>query len=280
MRDFPGKICQRAHVRILFRIVLIGLIAAAFVFFTRQKMMPTITVENEPEGPSFNVIRSFQFKDPDELKQWEEKILSKKNTSYSVVERESRTCVKADSSDGASTRFIKQNLAADKWPFVAWDWCVEIFPKHKKAESIENKKEFDFAAQIYVVFYSRFFLNTRAIQYVWATDLPQGYVADNPYTKNVKVIVLETGASSEWKREERNIRDDYKMLFGEELDKDVVGIAFMTDADSTDSTAVAYFTNFELGYADFEKNKKVSSAEDDEKTERSWLTDLFAPKKK
>jgi len=269
----------KTFIRILIICVMSAAVAAV-VMLSKQRIVRT--VEKEPEGPAFTTLKSFQFASQGELATWEEKLLSKKNTIYTVGQYSGKTCVKAESNDSASTRFFKQTLENGKWPVIAWDWAVEVFPKHVKEESLSSKKEFDFAAQIYVVFYSRFFLNTRAIQYLWATGLPPGMVSDNPYTKNVKVMVLESGPFEGWKHEERNIRDDYKTLFGEELGKDVVGVAFMTDADSTDSTAIAYYTGFTLGYVDMTKKNEVVPVPETKEEETgtwSWLTGLLKPQK-
>jgi hypothetical protein len=195
------------------------------------------------------VIRSFSFEDKKSVEEWEEKALVSKKTEYFPTEHMGRSCLKAVSDGSASTLFFKQKLFHERWPYVSWDWLVEKFPERQDEETLDRKKEFDFAAQVYVVFYSRFFLKRKAIQYVWAEDLPVGEVADNPYTSNVKLMVLESGLSAEWRHEDRNIREDYRKLFGEELGKDIDTVAFMTDSDSTGSSAVAYYTDIALKFS-------------------------------
>jgi hypothetical protein len=64
----------------------------------------------------------------------------------------------------------------------------------------------------------------------------------------VKLLVLESGPSEAWKHEDRDIAADYSTLFGGVLERDVVAVAFMTDADSTDSAASAYYRDVKIGY--------------------------------
>jgi len=193
-------------------------------------------------------VKRFPFKSPGSVSEWDEKVLARRETVYTAVEHADRACVKAESEDSASTLFYKLSLSHKRRPFMSWKWLAEKFPERKSAENLNKKKEFDFVAQVYVVFHSRFFMNSKAIQYVWAENLPVGTVSDSPYTKNVKLIVLESGPSEEWKHEERDISEDYKVLFGEELKKHIDAIAFMTDSDSTTSSAVAYYTDITIGF--------------------------------
>jgi hypothetical protein len=216
------------------------------------------------EVPFEETIKSFKFSSEKSLNEWEEKVLSKNSTLYSVTEYGGKDCVKAESKDSASTLYFRQKLLYARNPVVSWDWKAEDFPDRKKKEELKKKSEFDFVAQVYVIFYARFFLNAKAIQYVWTEDVPKGTVSDSPYTKKVKILVLESGPSDTWKHEKRDIREDYRELFGEELDKDVMAISFMTDSDSTGTEAVAYFSNIELGYLGKEEASPETDADKEE----------------
>lgn len=194
------------------------------------------------------VARQLTFSGDGSLSAWDEKKLAKKATNYSVVDIEGKTVLKALSEGGASGLYLKERLSHRDRPYVKWVWKVVKFPGRKEKETLDSKKEFDFAAQFYVLFYSRMIMSTKAIQYVWAEELPVGTARRSPYTDNVKILVLQSGETGEWKTEERDILADYKELFGKELDKDVDAVAFMTDADSTDTTAEAYLSEVELGF--------------------------------
>jgi len=194
------------------------------------------------------VIMESSLSDSKDVGRWEKKSLSKKDTIYSVSEYKGRKCVKAEAVGSASALFYQKRLASEKDLCLSWEWIVEKFPDFDGTENIGKKNEFDFAAQVYVVFYSRFFLKTKAVQYVWTKDIPAGMFGSSPYTKNVKILVLRSGEEPDWQKETRNIRDDYEMLFGQKLDKEISAIAFMSDSDSTSTEAIAYYSNFKISH--------------------------------
>ena len=81
-----------------------------------------------------------------------------------------------------------------------------------------------------------------AINYIWESHAPTGTVVPNPYTDQVRMIVVESGQEKvgQWVTEERNVYEDYQMAFGEPPPK-ISGIAIMTDTDNTGESAVAYY---------------------------------------
>ena len=220
--------------------VAVCMIAVGAYFIIRSKQ-PSGVFRRE-------LVKDLSFSSERSLKKWDEKALARHRTEYSLAEVDGKYCVKAVSENSASTLFYRQRLSRERGPFVSWEWKVESFPERKSKETLNNKEEFDFAAQFYVVFYSRFFLNMKAIQYVWAESLSVGTVGPSPYTKNVMIMVLESGGSPSWKYEERDLKEDFRQLFGYELENDIEAVSFMTDSDSTDSEAVAYFGDVKLGY--------------------------------
>ncbi|MFH1847264.1 MAG: DUF3047 domain-containing protein [Candidatus Omnitrophota bacterium] len=235
-------------LQIILLIIFMSVAAFHLYFFIKMKYAPE----------EKKIIKEFSFSSEEEISALTEKKLVSKSTDYKVVEYEGEHCVKALSENSASALFFKESLSYGKDPFIRWDWKVEKFPDRGKEEKLGNKDDFDFAAQVYVIFYSRFFLKAKAIQYVWSEGLSVGEQSESPYTKNVKLLVLESGLSEKWKHEDRNINNDYLKLFGEPLSADITAIAFMTDSDSTGSTAAAYYDNFNVGYSgdEIELNEK------------------------
>ena len=234
---------MKRPVRYFLVLVLIlgGFAAAVWLYY-----LPAPTPVEEIDYKE--VVRSFSFRGEESLAEWEEKRLSKNATLYTVQEMDGRGFVRAVSENSASGLYLKERLSSRDRPYVKWDWKVLEFPSRTKKETLEDKAEFDFGAQFYVLFYSRMILSSRGIQYVWTEQIPKGTSDRSPYTNNVKILVLRQGGEGEWNTEERDIAADYLELFGEELDKDVVAIAFMTDADSTGTTAEALFADIEIGY--------------------------------
>jgi hypothetical protein len=234
--------------------VLVILAGAAVIYFS--------SLEPVQEKEPVDVMRSFSFSSPDQLEKWEEKKLSRNSTKYTIVNYADGPCLRGYSENSASALYIRETLSPDFGPYIKWDWKVIKFPDRQSQESLDEKEEFDFAMQVYVIFYARSMLAARAIQYVWTEDIPAGSVADSPYTKNVKIMVLQSGEAEVWHREERDIAQDYLELFGEELDRDIMAVSFMSDSDSTGTTAEALIKNIELGYLFLERADIESDAEE------------------
>lgn len=260
-------------------ILIVALAASGVLLFSGKKAVKKENVISEKVV--LDEIGKFSFENPEELGYWEERALAARKTAYSPAEFMGKKAVKAASENSASILLLRQVLSQEKNPYLAWDWVVEKFPEHKTEEVLDDKKEFDFGAQFYVVFGAKFFLNAKAIQYVWTETLPAGTIADSPYTSNVKILVLESGRSEGWKHEERDIIKDYEMLFGKEPTDGIAGIGFMTDADSTKSTASAYYADIRFGFKSMERvYEEKESVEVERPAIVSWLMDRFSWKNK
>jgi hypothetical protein len=226
-------------------------------------------VKRPSEEDVRQVVKHFTFQTPEDLEKLDSKLLGGNWTSYTLSEADGKKCIKATSDKSASTLVYEQELFYSRNPFVSWEWKAGAFPVRQEEETLARKKDFDFVAQFYVIFSSKFFLNAKAIQYVWTESVPVGTTEPSPYTSNVKILVLESGPSEGWKHEERDIRKDFEELFGEELDKDIAAIALMTDSDSTGTSAEAYWGDITLGYLG---RGKDAAEKDKEKTKKKkWV---------
>jgi len=203
----PGK----HPIAVLLIIAIITVAALGTHFFYRARRSIDIG--------KYETVERFPFSSAGEMNEWKEKILSRHGTDYALAEHDGVSCVKAVSEDSASAFFHKKRLSYARAPFISWSWRVEEFPSANKEGNLNDKEQFDFAAQVYVVFHARFLPKARAIQYVWTRDVSSGTVADSPYTKNVKIMVLESAEAGFWKNEKRDISKDYYKLFGKKLEK-------------------------------------------------------------
>jgi len=182
-----------------------------------------------------------------------------RHTNYSVSKDGDTVAVKAVSEASASglTKEIKINLK--EYPIVQWRWKVaNVFKKG----DVTKKEGDDYPARIYITFeYDSskvgFFDKAKhetakllygqypplaAINYIWESKAPKGTVVPNPYADQVKMIVVESGATglNQWITEERNIYEDYRKAFGEEPPM-ISGVAIMTDTDNTGESATAFY---------------------------------------
>lgn len=193
------------------------------------------------------IVKYFPFSTENSLKEWEEKILKGK-VVYAIEKGSTFSHVRAKSTKTASALYYKIKLRIKQNPAISWKWRVDQFPKRTLPETLEGKEEEDFAARVYVIFPAAFFTNSKVIEYIWAESLPAGTMGRSGYSKNIKLLVLETGPTKEWRFEKRDIYKDYVKLFGEEPKLNIGAISFMTDADSTKTSADAVYDEIKIGY--------------------------------
>ncbi len=74
-----------------------------------------------------------------------------------------------------------------------------------------------------------------------------GSVVVNPRTDRIRKLVVESGSArlKQWLDYERDIRADFRAVFGEEPGP-LIGVALMTDSDNTQSEARAWYGPVEL----------------------------------
>lgn len=80
------------------------------------------------------------------------------------------------------------------------------------------------------------------LMYVWCNKRQVGSVILNPRTDRIRKLVVESGEGrvGQWLDYERDIRADFRAVFGEEPGR-LVGVAIMTDTDNTASQARAWY---------------------------------------
>ncbi len=88
------------------------------------------------------------------------------------------------------------------------------------------------------------------LMYVWCNTREPGSVVTNPRTDRIRKLVLESGPKrlNRWLDYERDIRADYRTVFGEEPGR-LIAVGIMTDTDNTKSTAQAWYGPVVLGAA-------------------------------
>ena len=134
---------------------------------------------------------------------------------------------------------------------MSWQWQVVKFPETRSASSDETGwiEKDDYAARVYVIFPSWYFMHTETLEYVWDPTAPEGTIKTSPYFDKIKIFVAESGNTNlkKWVAEERNIYEDYKKAFGKEPGR-VGAIAIMTVTDNTISSAEALYKDLKVGY--------------------------------
>lgn len=180
-------------------------------------------------------------------------------THYALVVDDGRTVLRADSRAAASGLVKKITIRPDDYPLLTWSWKVG---NTLEKGDVKKKSGDDYAARIYIAFADdpakRSFLQraqmaaikllhgktppAAAISYVWGNRTAVGSIHPNPYTKRVKMIVVESGSANlnHWRSVQRNIVNDYRLAFGADPPP-ISGVAVMTDTDNTGESAVAWY---------------------------------------
>ncbi len=233
-------------------VAVVSLILTVFV-------LPRVTrvVWNFILGIGVETVKYFPFSEDDALKEWEEKIF-KGRVVYSIDKENHSSFVLASSNGTASAMYYKIKLNITSHPIISWRWNAKQFPIKNKKENLKDAKQDDFVARVYVIFPSLIFTNTKALEYIWTESIPEGTIESSPYSKNLKLFVVESGKREEgtWINERRDIYEDYIAAFGEEPKSNIGAIAFMTDADSTGTNAEGFFDDIKIGYKDKEGDEK------------------------
>jgi hypothetical protein len=151
-----------------------------------------------------------------------------------------RTVLRAVSSDSASGLFRKIKIDLSKTPVINWSWkVIRTFPDIDE----QTKSGDDFPARIFVVV-ERGVLGSRSLSlnYVWASRHPTGSDWSSPYTNQVRLFAVDSGAEAlgEWVHHKRDVRTDMKEVFGEDI-TEIDAIALMTDTDDHGGQAETYY---------------------------------------
>lgn len=161
-------------------------------------------------------------------------------TQYQLVREDGRRVLRAVSQDAASGLFRKVDVDLNRTPYLHWSWKVRNTLGSLKEQTREGD---DYPARVYVlVSGGLFFWRTHAINYVWSNNQPMGTTWPSAYTSNDKMVALESGNArlNEWVSERRNVKQDYRRLFGGEVDH-IDAVAIMTDTDNSGKAAETYY---------------------------------------
>lgn len=170
---------------------------------------------------------------------WQRKVFSGE-TAYTLREAEGKTALFAQSQSSASGLFREVSIDLNKTPILYWTWKIDTI---LTGNNERTKAGDDYPARIYVVFSGgTMFWRTRAINYVWSNQQPIDSSWRNAFTSNAGMIAVQSGTDhiGRWMMQSRDVRADYRRLFGEEPGQ-VDAVAIMTDTDNTGAAATAWY---------------------------------------
>lgn len=183
----------------------------------------------------------------------------KKETVYEVVRSGDQTVLRASADGSASALIHRVRFDPLQYPVLRWRWRVPALIANADNRRLGLE---DSPVRVIVAFdddtaklspmervaFLQFRMLTQqtlpfaTLMYIWDNDADRGSIIPNAHTSRVKMIVADTGAENVgvWREETRNIVEDFRRAFGKDPPP-VKWIGVMTDADSTRSTARAYY---------------------------------------
>lgn len=177
------------------------------------------------------------------------------------------TVVRIDARSAASSVAARVRVPGSS-ARLSWRWKVD---RVVDAGDLETRAGDDYAARVYVTFdvplerlafaartrirLARLFFGSElpvaALCYVWDNRHPPGTQAWNAYTDQVRMIVVESGAShaGQWVEASRDVAADWQAAFGRRWPgpvPDIDGLAVSSDTDQTGESVTAWFGDLRL----------------------------------
>ncbi len=166
-------------------------------------------------------------------------------TRYGIEQLDGLSSLQALSQSGASILLTPLHVDPAHHPWISWRWRVDRFVQ---GENLSLKQGSDASARVYVYFESSGLpWQKRNLDYVWSATLPVDTVLESPYSRNSKILVVESGREhlGSWQTVKRNVTEDYRRCFEDDPPM-IVAIGLMTDTDSTQTEALAYYDDLTI----------------------------------
>lgn len=188
--------------------------------------------------------------DPAEILAWERKSFAGE-TEYALETVAGRPAVRALCADSASGLFLERSIDLTQTPVIEWSWRVpEAFPA---GPDEATKAGDDYPARLYVVQDGGLFpWQSRAVNYVWASQRAEGTDWPNAYAGQARMVAVRSGTpagaaeeAAGWRTERRNIRQDFLRYHGRDVTA-IDAIAIMTDCDDRNGRTQAWYGTIRL----------------------------------
>jgi hypothetical protein len=171
---------------------------------------------------------------------WEQKSFQGE-TQYRLQTVDGQMVLAANSHAAASGLFKEQQIDLEKTPLLNWSWRIN---NYLPGLNEQRKSGDDYAARVYVVVKGGLaFWQTKAINYVWASNTPKDTVWPNAYAgDHAMMLALHSKEVplAVWQREKRNVRADFQKLFGADI-RFIDAVALMTDTDDSKQQVSALY---------------------------------------
>ena len=171
---------------------------------------------------------------------WETKSF-KGETQYRLQSIDEMTVLTANSHAAGSGLVKQQTIDLEQTPFINWSWRIG---NRLTGLNEQSKAGDDYAARVYVVVKGGLaFWQTKAINYVWASNSKKNNVWPNAFAGDHAMMLVLRGpeaALNVWQTEKRNVKADFKRLFGVDI-HNIDAVAIMTDTDNAGGQVSAFY---------------------------------------
>jgi hypothetical protein len=192
---------------------------------------------------------------------WHEHIMRRSlpATRYALQDRDSRRVIHAQADHSSSGLRADVNVDVQATPWLNWEWRVDDVPT--RATVAEDDLD-DSPARVVLAFegdlsrlslrdlmfreqielFTGYRLPFATLMYTWDGQAAPESVFDYPRTSRIRYLVVESGAQRQghWLRYRRNVRDDYRRVFGGEAGR-LTSVGVLTDSDDLQSRSEAWF---------------------------------------
>jgi hypothetical protein len=152
-----------------------------------------------------------------------------------------KTVLTADSQAAGSGLFKEQTIDLEQTPILNWSWRIA---NRLAGLNEQSKAGDDYAARVYVVVKGGLaFWQTKAINYVWSSNSTKDSIWPNAFAGDHAMMLALRGPEAplnSWQTEKRNVRADFKQLFGEDV-RHIDAVAIMTDTDNSNGSVSAVY---------------------------------------
>lgn len=164
---------------------------------------------------------------------------------YQVRTQDGATYLAAQDSGGSVLLLRFAHWNPRHYPIMTWCWRADSLPPGGDERFGHTN---DSVAGIYVFFSQTWIGMPRHIKYVWSSTLPEGFVGRRDRIARPYFVVVESGDAhlNEWRFANVDLEADYDTTWGGRPKSRTQGLGLLTDGNSTDSRAEAYYADLRV----------------------------------
>ncbi len=153
---------------------------------------------------------------------------------WARVQREDGRAYLRTYTQGEAMRISLLNEEHFNWdlqehPWFEWKWRIQSYPE---GAAENNRRRNDTAAAMYVTFGSDWLGRPKSIKYTFSSSLPVGTTDEQGPLRVMVIDSANKPGLGQWKTMRRNIRSDYRQLFGENPPNNPISITIWNDSDT------------------------------------------------